>query len=230
MNSAALELNSRDPALPNVLVSVLWTLTFAVGLAGVVFPYARPAPQPAAAAPLEAQTVHVALTSEPAPVPGVALPEPVEPPSLGSAAPPPDAPALVPVAEPSLVAFALPVEGPVRIVAPKQAAYVAPAKPVELPAARLVAPPVQQITYGQGEGRQPAPEYPYRARREGQEGVVKIRFLVGENGRVISAEPSLSSPWPLLNQSALRVVLDRWQFRPGPVRQYEVSIRFQLTR
>jgi protein TonB len=91
-------------------------------------------------------------------------------------------------------------------------------------------PAPQQLTYGQGEGRQPAPEYPYRARREGQEGVVKVRFSVGDDGRVLSAEAASPSPWPILNESAVRVVRERWRFRAGPLRNYEVAIRFQLSR
>ena len=91
-------------------------------------------------------------------------------------------------------------------------------------------PAPQQLTFGQGDGRQPAPEYPVRARREGQEGTVKVRFLVGEDGRVLTAEAAAQSPWPMLNDSALRVVRERWRFRAGTLRNYEVAIRFQLTR
>jgi TonB family protein len=89
---------------------------------------------------------------------------------------------------------------------------------------------VQPLTFGQGEGRQPAPEYPRRAMQEGQEGLVGVRFTVGENGRVLTAEPIAPAPWPLLNEAALRAVRERWRFRPGPPRSYEVAIRFELKR
>jgi protein TonB len=149
---------------------------------------------------------------------------------LNAVVQPMETPSFTAVADPAVVAFALPVEGPVRLVEPKVAAFAAPSEPVKtnMPAVAIPAP--QQLTYGQGEGRQPAPEYPYRARRDGQEGVVKVRFLVGEDGRVLSAEAASPSPWSLLNDSALRVVRERWRFRSGTLRNYEVAIRFQLTR
>jgi protein TonB len=139
-----------------------------------------------------------------------------------------ETPSFTAVADARLVEFALPVEGPVRLVEVKAAAFAAPAEPVKTNAPAQFVPPPQQLVYGQGEGRQPAPEYPYRARREGQEGVVKVRFLVGEDGRVLSAEAPAPSPWPMLNDSALRVVRERWRFRAGTVRNYEVAIKFQL--
>jgi protein TonB len=177
---------------------------------------------------IEAQPWQGELTSDPLPVPATTAslsePAPIDPQVI----PKTEAPALIPVADPSVVAFALPVEGPVRIVEPKRAAFAAPATAVEAP--RAAPAQVQQIVYGQGEGRQPAPEYPYRARREGQEGVVKVRFNVGEQGQVMFAEASAASPWPLLNEAAVKVVRERWRFRVGPARLYEVSIRFQITR
>jgi outer membrane biosynthesis protein TonB len=47
---------------------------------------------------------------------------------------------------------------------------------------------------------------------------------------VVAAEASLPSPWPLLDNAALRVVKSRWRFVPGPMRAYEVAIRFQLNK
>lgn len=90
--------------------------------------------------------------------------------------------------------------------------------------------PAQTLTYGQGEGRQPAPEYPRQAVREGQEGTVRVRFTVGESGRVLAAEAIDPCPWPLLNEAALRAIRERWRFRSGAPRAYEVSIRFALAR
>ena len=115
-----------------------------------------------------------------------------------------------------------------RIVEAKQAAYVAPA-PENRPVA-VAAPPVQRLVHGQGEGRQPAPDYPPQAQRAGQEGVVRVRFSVGENGRVIAAEAAEPSPWGLLNTAAVRTVRERWRFQAGVVRLYEVSIRFEIRK
>ena len=60
--------------------------------------------------------------------------------------------------------------------------------------------------------------------------MVTVRFSVGENGRVLEAEAVTPAPWPLLNEAALRVIKERWRFRPGPARLYEVAIRFELKR
>jgi TonB family protein len=92
------------------------------------------------------------------------------------------------------------------------------------------APRAQPLVFGEGEGRQPAPEYPRQSVREGQEGVVVVRLSVDESGRVQFAEAVSPSPWALLNESAVHTVRDRWRFRAGPPRLYDVAIRFELTR
>jgi protein TonB len=131
------------------------------------------------------------------------------------------------VAEPSpAIAFALPVQAPATVADHKQAAPVV----VETRVEPTPVPQVQTLTHGYGEGKQPAPIYPARAMREGQEGTVRVRFSVGENGRVMSVEASAPSPWELLNHEAMRVVRERWRFRPGPIRLYEVPIRFVLQK
>ena len=89
---------------------------------------------------------------------------------------------------------------------------------------------MQTLTFGDGEGNQPAPRYPDTARRAGQEGTVVIRFSVGADGRVLAAEPSSPSPWGALNREALRVVREQWHFKPGPARLCEVVIRFELKK
>lgn len=133
------------------------------------------------------------------------------------------------VAEPSpAVAFALPVEGPVRIVAAAQATYAR--QPANTNAIETSAPAVQPLTFGIGDGRQPAPDYPAEARRRGQEGIVKVRFSLDEQGRVLAAELASASPWSSLNHEAVRAVRERWRFRPGPMRLYEVAIRFELQK
>ena len=213
-----------------VFTSILWSGCLLVGILGFVLPYTRPLPPLKEQPPVKAEVLQVELTTDPLPslVPksSASLPKPPALDQVPTVIP--DIPPMTLVAEPDAVAFAMPVEGPVMIVEPAKAIFAA-APPIE-PKPAVAAPPVQTLTYGQGEGRQPAPEYPYRARREGQEGVVGIRFSVGEDGRVLTAEAFSPCPWKLLNDSALRVVRDRWRFRTGAVRLYEVSIRFQLTR
>jgi protein TonB len=232
LKAAVTDTLETEISFTSVLTFVLWTLTCSVAIIGVLVPYVRPHLKAKQEMVVTAEMLQVELTTEPiahlvedlAPAPSE-----VQPPTLKPIAQPIETPALTPVAEPAVVAFALPVEGPVRLVEAKVAAFAAPTEPAQTNIAQTVPTP-QQLTYGQGEGRQPAPEYPYRARREGQEGTVKVRFLVGEDGRVLSAEPATPSPWPMLNESAVRVVRERWRFRAGALRNYEVAIRFQLTR
>src|SRR6202012_1890149 len=92
----------------------------------------------------------------------------------------PDIPPPLPVAEPlPAIAFALPVAGPVRVTSVRQASSSR-----ALSAMGTAHPVPQTLTFGEGEGRQPAPDYPARARREGQEGAVTVRFTVGADGHV----------------------------------------------
>ncbi|MES2474792.1 MAG: energy transducer TonB [Verrucomicrobiota bacterium] len=76
-------------------------------------------------------------------------------------------------------------------------------------------------------GRMPPPSYPSAARSGGQQGTVIVEFVVGENGRVVSAYTKKSSPWPLLNDSAVRCVRN-WRFPPGKVTKYVRPIVFKL--
>ena len=223
---------AREVSVLAVLTFVLWTVTCSVAAVGVLVPYVRPSPAIKKEVAISAETLQVDLTTEPiANVEGELPPaSELQPPTLKPVVRPIYTPSFTAVADPKIVQFALPVEGPVRLVEVKAAAFARPAEPVQTNAPAQFVPQPQQLTFGQGEGRQPAPEYPYRAKREGQEGVVKVRFLVGEEGRVVSAEAAARSPWPMLDESALRAVRERWRFRAGPVRHYEVAIRFQLTR
>lgn len=197
---------------------IVWLCCGSVGLFGFVLPYAHPA-KPAAPEPLPVEVLNVQLS---------AVPE-IQPES-GSRGQPsstamviPSAPQPMAVAEPSAaVAFAIPVENVTRIADVRNASYY------QAPANEVAAPPVQHLTFGQGEGRQPAPDYPSRARREGQQGTVVVRLTVGETGSVLAAEAVTPSPWPLLNDSAVRTIKNRWAFGTGRQRVYEVPIRFAL--
>ncbi len=219
-----------------VFTLVVWLLCTSVGVLGPLLPYARP-PTPAPPdEPVTAQFLPVELTARTVPPPDSPPPsiDPLAPPPPPEAMTPPPIAQAIAVAQPSpAVAFALPVESPTRVVEVKRAEYVRPpvtnASVVAI-APPTSAPPAQTLTFGEGEGRQPAPEYPRLSARQGQEGVVLIRLSVGLDGGVMSAEVARASPWPLLNQAALKVVRDRWHFRSGPVRTYEVSIRFELAK
>jgi protein TonB len=220
-----------EPFVLSVLTLILWASCVTVGWIGLTFPYARPLPKPPEPVVI-AQRIQVELTSDRLPPvePASTPPDPVAPPPLPANTVVPAAPPLLAVAEPSpAIAFALPVEGPVRVVPAAQAAFNRPAKNPAAPAPASARTP-QALTFGQGEGRQPAPEYPYLARRRGQEGTVLVRFTVGTDGRVLSASAAQPSPWPLLDEAALAAVRGRWRFPAGPVRLYEVPIQFVLKK
>lgn len=76
-------------------------------------------------------------------------------------------------------------------------------------------------------GRMPSPSYPGEARRMNQTGTVLVEFTVDSSGRVISAHAKSPSPWPLLNNEAVRTVR-RWKFPPGGVMKLQRPIVFQL--
>jgi TonB family protein len=214
-----------------ILTLVLWLTVSGVGALGFALHYERPRPAMPQEAPIFAQQLQVELTQEQLPPQDQepVLEQPPEPTLAGPLTQPVIAqPIAVAVPSPA-VAFPLPVEGPKRIVDVKGADYVLPPvtnKPPLAPAG----PPAQPLVLGKGEGDQPKPAYPKTAERLKQEGTVLVRLTVGEDGRVLDAEAKIASPWPLLNQAALRTVRQQWHFSKGPIRVYEVGIRFELLK
>lgn len=215
-----------DSAMLPVTTLVTWMVCLGVGGLGFALPYTRPLAPQVEPMPTQAELLEVALTSEPLPPIDSTPLATTTPPPLDSLPPLASTPPMLPLAQASPeVAFALPVEGPAHVVPIAQASFSRSAAQTNQFSA---APAVQSLTYGVGEGRQPAPRYPREALRGGQEGKVAVRFLVAENGQVTTAEAATPSPWPLLNEEAVRTVRQRWKFRSGPVRLYEVTIRFEL--
>lgn len=219
----------------SVATLTLWLACLLIGLLGIWLPGREPLAKERPPAPVAAELVDVQNDNEPAP-PKLASAAPDQPPPAPAEPQlPPDAPALPAVAAPSpMIAFAVPADVP----PPPPAAPVIASTPqpqpkraaAPQPQARGNRPAVERITFGQGEGRQPPPEYPPAAVASGQEGVVLVRFTIAGDGSVSSAEVAAGSRWPLLNQSALRTVRERWRFTPGRPRVAEVSIRFQLNQ
>jgi protein TonB len=204
-----------------VFTLVLWLGCLLIGGLGFALHYAHPHPPQAQPPPVKVEMLEVKLTDDSQPTP-----ESSPNPTVTDPLAPPQIPQPIAVAQPSpAIAFALPVKGPVRVVEARQAAYSQSTAP-----APATAPGPQRLTFGEGEGKQPSPDYPRRAQQEGQEGGVLIRFTVAENGHVTAVEAVEPCRWPLLNQNALRVVKERWRFSPGPVRVYEVLIQFVLTQ
>lgn len=220
---------SAEVTLTSTFTTALWVSCAAVGAIGVLVPYAQSRPHSTRETVIQAERIHVELgPSEqiPAAEP-IAQIEHTAPPPTAVTLPIPSAPSLVAVAAPnSPVAFELPVAGPVTIVETRAAAYSAPVRE-GIAEPQAAATP---LTFGIGEGKQPAPEYPARAMFERQEGVVLVAFTVGQDGRPISAEFASASPWPLLNESAIKTIRTKWRFAPGPIRRYEVPISFKLRK
>jgi protein TonB len=77
------------------------------------------------------------------------------------------------------------------------------------------------------------PSYPPSARRQGIEGIVRVRVLVGPDGKVIQALVVKTSGYDALDEAALEAVVD-WRFEPArrdgePVRSWaSVPIQFRL--
>jgi len=202
---------------------VIWISCVAVGVLGIKLRYPQPQAPPKPPEPVVAQLMHVQLTQASLPPPEIGATDvpPDSPPD--AVMPAPAAPPLPAVAAPSpAIAFSVPVEGPARLVSAKEAI------PLSAPPDASPTPPVQHLTYGRGEGQQPAPQYPRESVIAHEEGTVTVRFIVGENGRVESVEVISPTPYALLNQAAARTIRDEWRFARGPRRAYEVSIQFEL--
>lgn len=223
--------NATDSTkLMPVVTLVLWLGCSLVSVLGLTMPYVRPLLAKAQPEPMQVEMLNVELTSEPMSdlAPPVASSLATPPPADAVAQPQVPQPMAVALPSPA-VAFAVPIEGATRIVEAAQASYNTSAA-IKNDAPAPTSLPVQTLTYGQGAGKQPAPEYPWRAQNEGQEGVVNVRFTVAENGRVLAAEAVNPSQWPMLNDSAVRTIRNRWRFSPGTARAYEVAIRFVLPK
>jgi protein TonB len=214
-----------------VFTLLLWSMVSGVGALGFLLRYERPRLARASEPAIVAQQLQVELTPDKIP-PRDPQPQPDKPaePTVPDSLVQPAIFQPIAVAIPGpAIAFALPVERPKRIVDVKRAEYsVSPA--TNAPAGQAGPPSAQPLVFGQGEGKQPSPEYPNTAKRLGQEGTVLVRISVGEDGHVLEAHAKIASPWPLLNEAALRTVRERWRFSKGSSRIYEVPIRFEITR
>jgi periplasmic protein TonB len=220
----------NEVGLLPISTMVLWVSCLAVGVLGQLIPYpalAPPArPQPL---PVQAQIMHVHLTKMIAPKLAAQSEMPSNPSPPQEALPAAPAPPTA-VANPSpAIAFAVPIAGPMRFV-PANQAIATPINRVEVqstPVTNTTSQPARLIL-GEGEGRQPAPQYPFEAIRQGQQGTVVVRLTIEETGVVLTADAIVPCPYPLLNEAALRAVRDTWHFATGAERSYEVSIQFQL--
>ncbi|OPX34237.1 MAG: hypothetical protein B1H11_11250 [Desulfobacteraceae bacterium 4484_190.1] len=72
------------------------------------------------------------------------------------------------------------------------------------------------------------PPYPFRARRMGIEGSVRIEFLVNEKGNVEKLKILDANPPNIFEQSVKRTVLS-WRFKPGTLEGEPVKVRAMTT-
>jgi protein TonB len=228
----------------NIGTLATWLSVAGFGSVGVLLPawHARPA----TASPAELETIWIApditlgaetpADSAPAasensiPETPEILPAPPELPELTDLAPLPDIPDLPalpqPSAKPSPQATSRPTAQattPRRTTAATTRGATGSARPTAASGSNTGASDSSRLAAG----RMPAPSYPSEARRKGQTGTVLIEFTVDSSGRVISAYAKSPSPWPLLNEEAVRTVR-RWKFPPGGVMKLQRPIVFQL--
>lgn len=210
--------NLDGPGLLQVFTLVIWIVWVAIGLLGwwlSAAPAVAPAPPPPKPPPpVQAELLDVELADQP----------------LAAENPSPDQPAPVPqTAAPPLpmvaaftpaIPFAVPIEGAVRVV------NAAQANPARIPISQQ--PVVLRLTNAVA-GRLPKPDYPAEARILGQQGTVGIRFTVGADGSVTSAQVIAPSFAPL-NLAALQTVRDEWHFPPGARRIFDYYFVFRLNQ
>jgi protein TonB len=129
---------------------------------------------------------------------------------------------VVAAADPTSVAFAVPVQGAVAVAAAAHLATPPPPANHAPPAATKFNPGVSDG------GSYPPPQYPGMALRNHYQGTVTIEIMVDATGKITLAKIQKSSGFPLLDETALDVVTNRWRFPPGSERYYYWPCLFQL--
>ncbi len=178
---------------------------------------------------------------EPPPMPETAMPEALpeipklpEPPSVIEKAPLPDKPAVErkEVPKPAARAKPTPAARPAAQPVPTSGKpsstntnnLTGPAKALAAPAKK---PPGLSRAARLAAGRMPSPSYPASCRANRQEGTVVVEFTVNPEGRVTTAFAKKNSPWPALDQAAVRAVFG-WKFPPGEAMTLSRPITFKL--
>ena len=149
----------------------------------------------------DVERVYVRLVEDapPAPVAERAQPvSPVRPKPLHAPEPPPVLAAAPEAAAPSSFAVAPPPPIP-------------PPAPIPAPTAPVA---VTEASFDADYLHNPKPEYPWAARRRGEEGRVMLRVRVSAQGTALAVEIAQSSGSALLDEAARDAVL-RWRFVPA---------------
>lgn len=173
--------------------------------------------------PTKLPTVVTFEFNEPPPPP-VRPPDPPAPIVPRDIPPPPVvrpvvAPPVAPTITPPSTAYTQTSSEPPAVVQPYQAPSGTPARQPQLMALTVL--------------RAPPPVYPIRAQRLGHGGTVRLRILVGTDGRAAEVVIDRSSGHSSLDQAARKVVERSWRFAPGtrdgqPIERWGVvSISFK---
>lgn len=158
-------------------------------------------PTPASTPPAPARRAVTKARPKTAPAPAPRPTTAESPPSVADETPAP------PSDEPATTAPAS------HAPAPSASADDAPAAASEAASNAVsgAAPSVGQLPYAR---YAPRPPYPEAARRQTQEGKVRVRVLIGEDGTVRQTRLAASSGYPELDRAALET-LPRWRFSPA---------------
>jgi protein TonB len=163
--------------------------------------------QPAFVAPIEA--VFIPEATQPEPEPEVKIKPEIEQP-VAVDQPPPE------------VQFEEPVTPPSEVPIPASANAVTGTQQQGAPAKDLKT------------ANRVDPTYPPASRRAGEQGTVRLKVLVGTNGRASNVEVSQSSGFPRLDQAAVEAVR-KWRFEAATdgtnkIQAYtQVAVTFKLT-
>jgi protein TonB len=183
--------------------------------------HVAPPQAPAKAQPVWQQPIVVPITPPP-PQPTVQPQKrPITQPRVPTAAPVP-----TPVQAALADASPMPVQDAIADPAAVAAEPSVPPTPVSMPVAGM------QLQYL----RAPAPPYPRDALRDGLQGSVLLRVLVGVDGQPLEVSIARSSGHRILDQAAREQVLKRWKFHAAlqqgmPVQAYGlVPVNFSLGR
>ncbi|NGM22330.1 energy transducer TonB [Roseomonas stagni] len=241
--SDAVDAEAASPAPPVSVPAPPGPLPMAALPPAPSLPEAPPAPppppppvQPASVTPPAPPPPPPALAEATLPPPPPEAPRPrPEPPIQVAEAPPPPVAEARPEPEPTPPAFELPPPRPLQLAVPQQR----PAPPRPRPAsearpAAAAAPATGQAAEASAPrstgGAQalgavtaprplagaanPPPEYPYASRLRGEQGRVRLRVQVDQNGRVMEVAVDQSAGFQALDQAALRAVRN-WRFQPA---------------
>jgi protein TonB len=142
-------------------------------------------------------------------------------------------PIVEPEIEPSQMTQQVPLDQP--MVPQIEEDVVAPASPAAINATPITSPPATGAPAQQLQAKQRVePIYPSAARRDGEEGTVRLRVLVDERGRPGEVQVAQSSGFARLDDAAVDAVR-RWRFQAATdgtssiTAWTQVAISFKLT-